>query len=133
MELEIKKKINHNYILEDYRLKYKPEELTHDGIPTLETQLKEIEEDEKNRIKLDEKEKYIKDMKMRVRFICMDKIGKNPLEQNLSFYERKRLYDEMNKYSDVPHDEIIKEFNILCQETIFQKNADYSKFKISYF
>ena len=132
MELEIKPK-NDN-ILGEYKIKYKPEELTDDGIPTTETLLREIKEkDDEIEPKLKTEEFYKKQMIQRVKCICLNKLGYDILYNtfNMSPKERIKLQELMWTYNDIEHSKIIDEFNEIVNIEIFEnKNIDISQLPI---
>ena len=114
-----------NPILKEYAEKYTPEELTADGIPTIETQLKEMK-------KADESIKevsYKREMTQRVKCLSLDMMGKDFMTNtnSLSYKERTRLQQIMHTYNDKPHDDIIKEFNELVSDKMFNITVDMSK------
>jgi hypothetical protein len=121
-------KLSNPYI-EEMRRKYKPEELTDDGIPTIETQLREIKE-------ADEKIKeynYNKEMVNRVKCISLYKMKKSILTNTLHLNARDRasLQNIMHSYNDIPHAEIIREFNDIANTELFDNpNIDYSNLPI---
>lgn len=131
MELEIKETKLRNPILEEYALKYKPEELTDDGIPTIETQLREIKElDEKQDI---DKVNYKREMIQRVKCLSLHKMGKDIMFNTLymSNKDKTKLQEIMHTYNDIEPEEIIKEFNELVNEVLFENSSvDYSKLPI---
>jgi hypothetical protein len=137
MKLEIKetKKIG-NPILDDYALRYTKEELTEDGIPTIETQLKELaikDEETNKKLEEDKDRLYRREMIQRVKCLALHSMGKDIMTNTMSLSERerRRLQDIMYTYNDVPHDEIIKDFNELATEVIFDNsNIDISKLPI---
>jgi hypothetical protein len=114
-----------NPYIEEMRRKYKPEELTDDGIPTIDTQLKEIKE-------ADEKLKeynYNKEMVNRVKCISLHKMKKSIMTNTLHLNARDRasLQNIMHSYNDIPHTEIIKEFNDIANTEIFDNpQIDYN-------
>jgi hypothetical protein len=145
MELEIKEKKQSNItivddtknpILEEYKKKYKPEELTADGIPTIETQLKELEiEDLKLKLKDEETDinQYNLNMKMRVKCLSLHIMGKSPLfnTYNLNKRERNKLQEIMYSYNDIDHKQIITEFNELMGDLLDDtKTTDYSQLPV---
>ena len=122
-------------ILEEYKLKYKKEELTEDGIPTTETQLKEIEQKDVEQLeKYKDNEKiYRREMVQRVKCLSLNRMGKNIMTNTLDLNqrERKTLQEIMWSYNDIEHDKIISEFNDLITIEIFDnKYIDYSKLPI---
>jgi len=131
MELEIKDIKLRNPILEEYSLKYKPEELTDDGIPNIETQLREIKElDEKQEI---DKVNYKREMIQRVKCLSLHKMGKDIMFNTtyMSNKEKIKLQEIMHTYNDISTEEIIKEFNELVNEVLFENSSiDYSKLPI---
>lgn len=131
MELDIQYTKLKNPILEEYSLKYKPEELTDDGIPNIETQLREIKElDEKQDI---DKVNYKREMIQRVKCLSLHKMGKD-IMFNTSYMSNKdktKLQEIMHTYNDIDPEEIIKEFNELVNEVLFENTSiDYSKLPI---
>lgn len=135
MELEIKPKENKNYILEEYKIKYKPEELTADGIPTIETQLTELKiKDEEQLPKYENNEAIFKrEMIQRVKCLCLHKLGYDILynTSNMNPRERIKLQELMWSYNDVEHSKIIEEFNdIVCSNILDNPKVDLSKMPI---
>ena len=128
MELEIKETKLKNHILEEYAKKYKPEELTDDGIPNIETQLREIKElDEKQEI---DKINYKREMIQRVKCLSLHKMGKDIMFNTtyMSNKEKTKLQEIMHTYNDIDPEEIIKEFNELVNEVLFENSCiEYSK------
>ena len=136
MDLEIKTKKNIHPILEEYAIKYKPEELTDDGIPNIETQLKELKEkDEEQEKKLKENEEkiYRREMVQRVKCLCLNKMNKSIFTNtnDLSIKVKKQLQKLMWDYNDLDHKDIITDFNdemsLLIDDV---NNIDYSKLPI---
>lgn len=131
MELEIKETKLKNPILEEYALKYKPEELTDDGIPNIETQIREIKElDEKQEI---DKVNYRREMIQRVKCLSLHKMGKDIMFNTsyMSNKDKSKLQEIMHTYNDIDPEEIIKEFNELVNEVLFENSSiDYSKLPI---
>ena len=135
MSLEIKEKKYNNYILEEYAKKYKPEELTDDGIPTIETQLRELQEKDEEFKRKEEEEKdkrYKREMIQRVKCLSLHKMGKdimtNTFEMNVK--DRNRLQEIMWSYNDIDHKDIIDEFNIMACNILDNEKIDISKFPI---
>ncbi len=129
MELIINEKNDNNVkIIND---KYKPEDLTADGIPTIETQIKEIGLDEENKkSKLNDEQLYNREMIQRVKCLSLNKMNKdiftNTFEMKIS--DRKKLQEIMHTYNDIEHTEIIKEFNDLISENYLDNpQYDYTK------
>ena len=136
MFLEIKERKDYNPIIEEYKNKYKPEELTDDGIPTIETQLKEIaikdEEYEKKCVENATKI-YNRDMVQRVKCLSLIKMGLSIFinTNDLSIKQRKTLQAYMWEYNDKDHQDIIKEFNEETSSMLDDvKNIDYSKLPV---
>lgn len=132
MELEIKPKYT-NPILEEYKLKYKPEELTDDGIPTIETQLKELKiKDEELEKEIDKDKLYKREMIQRVKCLCLLKMNKsiftNTFEMKIK--DRETLQKLMWEYNDIDHKVIIDEFNEKICEILDDKGFDNSKVPI---
>lgn len=120
----------------DFIKKYKPEELTADGIPTIETQLKEIQEKDKEQLSKyqnNDKDLYNREMKQRVKCLALNKMGKSIFTNtfDLNVYDRDKLQDLMYEYNDIEHDIIVKKFNEMVSESILDKpEFDYSKIPI---
>ena len=136
MFLEIKERKDYNPIIEEYKNKYKPEELTDDGIPTIETQLKEIaikdEEYEKKCVENATKI-YNREMVQRVKCLSLLKMGLSIFinTNDLSIKQRKTLQAYMWEYNDKDHQDIIKEFNEETSSMLDDvKNIDYSKLPV---
>ena len=111
-------------------------ELTHDGIPTIETQLKKLEERDLESIKeLTEEEKIKKDNKdtlMRIKCIALEAMGKNILinPKHLLPKEKREFIKRIEELYILSHDEIKQMFNTICHDTIFVTGADYSNFPV---
>jgi len=132
MELEIKPKYT-NPILEEYKLKYKPEELTDDGIPNIETQLKELKmKDEELEKEIDKDKIYKREMVQRVKCLCLLKMNKsiftNTFEMKIK--DRETLQKLMWEYNDIDHKDIIDEFNEKICDILDDKGFDNSKVPI---
>lgn len=141
MELEIKEKKDDNIkldnpILAEYTKKYKPEELTADGIPTIETQLRELkvkDEEMEQKHKDEEDKRFKREMVQRVKCLSLVKLGKHFMYNtyDLNQKDRKKLQEIMWSYNDIEPEEIIKEFNELVCETLDNiKDIDYSKLPV---
>lgn len=134
MTLEIKPKFDNPFLME-YSKKYKPEELTDDGIPNIETQLREISDyDNKLIDKFITKKDiiYKREMLQRVKCLALDKMGKNYMinTNDLSRKERNKLQEFMHQYNDIDHKKIIEEFNELVSEDLDDVKTDISKLPI---
>lgn len=120
-----------NPILEEYAKKYKPEELTADGIPNIETQLREMkEQDEKQQV---DKVNHNREMIQRVKCISLFIMGKDIMTNTLNLNKRDRvkLQEIMHTYNDVSEEEIINSFNNIVNEVLFENDkADLSKLPI---
>jgi hypothetical protein len=118
-----------NPYIDEMRRKYKPEELTDDGIPTIETQLRELKEaDEKIK-----KHDYNRDMLNRVKCIALHKMNKSIMTNTLNMNSRERasLQNIMHSYNDIPHTEIIDEFNEIVNAELFENpKIDYSQLPV---
>jgi hypothetical protein len=114
-------------------------ELTPDGIPTIEKQLKDIEESEKVfKNMLDpatEIDNHFKNMLKRVKFLGLYKMNKDPFmnTSNMSSIEKKILQKEMNKYAGYSETEIISEYNETCGELLSDSKTNYTQFMVSYY
>lgn len=137
MSIEIKPTKQTNFILAQFAEKYKPEELTLDGIPNIDTQLKEMkvldDEIEEKREKEDKTKRYNREMTNRVKCLSLDKMNKSIFTNtlHLSMSERRKLQEIMHTYNDIEHDVIIKEFNSLTCDLLDDVNKlDYSKLAV---
>jgi hypothetical protein len=125
-----------NPILEEYAKKYTPEELTEDGIPTIETQLKEIrEKDEKILLKYleEDKDRYNREMKQRVKCLALKKMGKSIFTNTFTMtkFDREVLQEYMWEFNDYEHVDIINQFNkLISREVLDNPDFDYSKVPI---
>lgn len=123
--------INDNPIISEYKNKYKPEELTDDGIPTIETQLREIKlDEEKQTMKLNEEQFYKREMIQRVKCLSLNKMNKDIFTNtnDLKPSDKKKLQEIMYTYNDIDHEQIIKEFNeLVCEDYLDNPKYDYSK------
>lgn len=125
-----------NPILDEYAKNYKPEELTDDGIPNIETQLREIREKDEEQLKdytEDNIKRYNREMIQRVKCLCLHKMGKNVMlnTRDLNIFNREKLRILMAEYNDIEHEKIIDEFNNMITEEIFDnKNIDLSRLPI---
>jgi len=108
--------------------------LTADGIPTIETQLRQIEEKDIESIKeLSEEEKTKKENKdilMRIKCIALNAMDKNILidPRSLSLRERKEFIKRVEELLILTEEEIKIMFGSICHETIFQPGSDYSNY-----
>jgi hypothetical protein len=120
----------------DFIKNYKPEELTADGIPTIQTQLREIEEKDAEQLEKyykDDKERYNREMKQRVKCLALKKMNKNVFTNtfDLNIYDREKLQELMWEYNDYEHSDIIKQFNnLMTIEAFDNPNFDYTKVPI---
>jgi len=114
-------------------------ELTPDGIPTIEKQLKDIEESEKVFKNMfdpaTEIDNHFKNMLKRVKFLGLYKMNKDPFmnTSNMSSIEKKILQKEMNKYAGYTETEIISEYNETCGELLSDSKTNYTQFMVSYY
>ena len=104
---------------------YQPEELDEEGLPTIEAQIKRIELEEENNKKPPNPNM---DLCMRVKCLSLNAMGYDIFYNtyNLPYYDRERLQDTMRTYEDKSPEEIIDEFNEVCERKIFT-NVDYSR------
>lgn len=115
---------------------YESEELTADGIPTIETQLKEIEErDNEQLVKYynEDKDRYNREMKQRVKCLALKKMNRNIFTNTftMSKFDREVLQEYMWEYNDYEHKDIIDQFNkLISREVLDNPDFDYSKVPI---
>lgn len=118
-----------NPYIEDFKKRYNPEELTDDGIPTIETQLRELNEADE-RIK---EYNYNKEMVNRVKCIALHKMNRHIMTNTLNMNSRDRasLQNIMHSYNDKSHKDIIDEFNDIVNNEIFDNpKVDYNNLPI---
>jgi transcription termination factor NusB len=114
-------------------------ELTPDGIPTIEKQLKDIEESERVFKSILDTEKTIdnhfKNMLKRVKFLGLYKMNKDPFmnTSNMSSIEKKILQRKMNEYAGYTETDIITEYNEICCELLSDAKTNYTQFMVSYY
>jgi len=112
------------------------ESLTPEGLPTIEKQLKQIEQRDIERIKeLSEEEKIKKENKdtlMRIKCIALDAMGKSILCDPKSFNQKdkKDFIRRVEELYVLSSEEIKEMFNKSCQETIFTSGSDYTHFPV---
>jgi len=104
--------------------------LTPDGLLTVEKQLEKIQEEE-------EKQNFLSrediDRKIRIKCIILYKMGRHILEnlRNLKQRDIAKYYEIKDAYAEyITEEQLIKDFNEACQNTIFDLDADYSKFPV---
>lgn len=125
--------------IDEYKLLYKSEELTDDGIPTIETQLREIHEaDQKYLLSMTDKEtidkKRIRSIKQMVKCICLNKMNKSIMVNTLSLNksERETLQKLMYEYDgEINEEQIRNDFYKVASNELFEDNyIDVSKVPI---
>lgn len=126
MVLEIKEKPIENIIIKEF---------TDDGIPTIETQLKEIELKDKeieNLVNENKDKIYKREMIQRVKCLCLIKMGKSIFTNTLDMKikERNKLQALMWEYNDIDHKDIIKEFNEKIGDYMDEEEIDFSRVPI---
>ena len=111
--------------------------LTHDGLPTIETQLKQMEEFDNERLnkEISEEEllkKHRREMLQRIRCIALDAMGKNILSdpKQLQPRDKRDFVKRVEELYILSEEEIKSMFGSICHDTIFQNNTDYSKFVV---
>ena len=127
--------IMRNMFLEENVKKYKPEELTADLIPTVETLLKQIDEKDAEQLekyKNDNIKIYNREMIQRVKCLSLYKMNMSMMTNTyeLNIRDRERLQEIMWSYNDIPHEDIVKEFNDKACKELFDYKQDVSKFPI---
>jgi hypothetical protein len=111
--------------------------LTHDGLPTIETQLKNLEQIdlERQSKELTEEErdkKYKREMLQRIRCIALNAMGKNILQnpKTLSPKDKREFIKRIEELYILSEDEIKIMFGNICHDTIFQNGSDYSTYVV---
>lgn len=129
---EGKKYIVRNVILEENVKKYKPEELTADFIPTIDTQLKEIEGTDYKELYENDIKLYNHEMLQRVKCLSLKKLGKDIMTNTscLKDKDKKKLQEIMHSYNEIDHDKIISDFNEVVNEDLFEDNTDMTKYPV---
>lgn len=109
-------------------------DLTPDGLPTTELQLKKIEEAEnKQELTEDEKlKKHRREMLQRIRCIALNAMGKDILfdPRRLQPKDRRDYVKRIEELYILSEEEIIIMFNRLCHDTVFINGADYSNYPV---
>lgn len=110
--------------------------LTADGLPTVETQLKKLEDLEIEKLELSDEDilkKHNKEILQRIRCIALDAMGKNILSdpKNLKPREKREFIKRIEELYILSEDEIKIMFGNICHDTIFLNGTDYSKFIVS--
>ncbi len=123
-----------NLELEENVKKYNSDELTADFLPTVQTQLKNMEllDNELNNNNKSEIDRFKREMVQRVKCLSLAKMNKPILTNtyNLNSKDKIELQRIMHTYNDIPHDIIIKEFNEIASKELFDYNLDYSNMPI---
>ena len=111
--------------------------LTCDGLPTIETQLKQLEEIDIERqtkeISEEEKDKkHKREMLQRIRCIALDGMGKNILSnpKELNPRDKRDFIKRIEELYLLSEDEIKIMFGNICHETIFLNGSDYSTYVV---
>jgi len=114
--------------------------LTHDGIPTIETQLMELDkldmqfkEDLENRNEEDLKRLKEINLALKVKTIILDEMDIDILTDTRQLdSKRRKLYDAkfLAYLNNADEEFITNKFNLVCHETIFRPGVDYSKFPV---
>ena len=104
---------------------YSPEELTEDGLPTLDAQIRRMEERDAELTAQDQH----KQLAMRVKCLSLNHMGLSPLHNTFSLDTKQRtiLQDIMRTYEDKLPEQIVQEFNEVCNEKIFNTQMEMSK------
>jgi hypothetical protein len=109
-------------------------DLTADGLPTVEKQLRDMDEKDKEHTEnIDVDKVYKREMIQRVKTIALYKMKKNVMMNtfDLTVRERDELQAKMWEYNEVNHKDIIDEFNKIVEDEIFNnKDIDVSKLPI---
>jgi hypothetical protein len=111
--------------------------LTSDGIPTIETQLKQMEEldiERQNKVFTEEEllKQQRREMLQRIRCIALDSIGKNILSdpKQLQPKDKREFVIKVEELYILSEEEIKIMFGNICHDTIFQSGADYSNYVV---
>ena len=108
--------------------------LTPDGLPLIELQLKKIEEADKELFEKYEKKKTVESENfIKLRCVILNKIGLNILTDTrfLKNNVKKNFINERNKYiEDLTQSKLDNDFNNICCETIFDCGEDVSKYPV---
>jgi hypothetical protein len=108
--------------------------LSPDGLPLIELQLKKIEEADKELFEKYEKEKTVESENfIKLRCVILNKIGLNILTDTrfLKNNVKKNFINERNKYiEDLTQSKLDDDFNSICSETIFDCGEDVSKYPV---
>ena len=111
--------------------------LTCDGLPTIETQLKQMEENDIERQSKDLSEeeilkKHQREMLQRIRCIALDAMGRNILlnPKELNPKDKREFIKRVEELYILSEDEIKIMFGNICHDTIFQNGSDYSNYVV---
>ena len=104
---------------------YLPEELTEDGLPTVEAQIRRMVIRD-TALTVQDKDRQLA---MRVKCLSLNHMGLSPLHNtfNLDAKQRTILQDIMRTYEEKQPEQIIQEFNEVCSEKIFNTQMEMSK------
>ena len=98
----------------------------------LEEEKKEKEKQERELTEQEKEYNIKREIITKVKVIALDKMDKHPL-QNPSFFSRRdksKLIEIMEEVLKLPHEELNKKFNKICNEVLFSQEADISKFPV---
>lgn len=111
--------------------------LTSDGLLTIETQLKQLEEidiERQNKVLSEEEllKKHRREMLQRIRCIALDTIGKNILSDPklLQPKDKREFVKRVEELYILSEEEIKNIFGNICHDTIFQPGEDYSNYVV---
>lgn len=114
--------------------------LTHDGIPTIETQLKGLHEVDnlfRQEMEMETEEQKAKrkeiNLALKVKCIILDELGLDILSDTRYLNEKQRkLYNNKFKayYENADEEYICNKFFEVCHETIFAHGVDFSKYPV---
>jgi DNA primase large subunit len=80
--------------------------------------------------------KRLKDKALMLKTICLDEMGKDPMYDVSSMNKREKVKLQVEverKWNDMPDPEIIRLFNEICTETIFDsKGMDYEHMPVGH-
>ena len=111
--------------------------MTCDGLPTIENQLKKLEEidierETKEISEEDKIKKHNREMLQRIRCIALDAMGKNILynPKDLQSKEKREFIKRVEELYILSEDEIKIMFGNICHDTIFKCGSDYSNYVV---
>lgn len=111
---------------------YPPEELTPDGLPTLDAQLRRLEDVDRETERNRPLQFQHQALAMRVKCLALDMMGLSPMTNtySLSNKQREQLQNNMRTFETEEPETIIEQFNTVMNDKVFISTLDPSKLPI---